>query len=69
MATGATAIRQAPGWWASLCRAECDECGWVGPVRNTNEARDDNLLWRDKREHRCGGDATARLDVQAVEDL
>ena len=50
----ASAIRQAPGWWASLCRAECDDCGWHGPVRDTNNTREDILVRLDKTGHVCG---------------
>ena len=50
----ASAIRQAPGWWANLCRAECDDCGWAGPVRDANSTQENTLLTLDKRQHRCG---------------
>ena len=53
----ATAIRQAPGWWASLCRAECDDCGWTGPVRDVNTDRAAVLVKLDLSGHRCGEDA------------
>lgn len=52
----ATAIRQAPGWWASLCRAECDDCGWRGPVRDTSTTAGDIAVRGDKQAHRCGRD-------------
>ncbi len=50
----AIAIRQAPGWWASLCRAECDDCGWRGPVRDSNSDLENVLLKVDKGQHECG---------------
>lgn len=59
MAIGATAIRQAPGWWPSLCQAECDECGWHGPVRNCNDDSERRKLGQDKAEHHCGPEAAA----------
>ena len=49
----ANAVRQAPGWWAALCRAECDNCGWIGPVRDTNQSRDRLMLQWDRRDHSC----------------
>lgn len=30
-------IRQAPGWWPSLVRVVCDECGHRGRVRDLNQ--------------------------------
>lgn len=49
----ATAVRQCPGWWASLVQAECDDCGWVGPTRDLNQARARTLVQLDVREHQC----------------
>jgi hypothetical protein len=33
----AAEIRQAPGWWPSLVRIVCDECGYRGPVIDLNK--------------------------------
>lgn len=45
-----TSFRQAPGWWPALVQAVC-ECGWRGPVRDTNDMRQRVLLRLDAREH------------------
>ena len=55
----ATAIRQATGWWANLCRAECARCAWHGPVRDANSDHENTLLKLDRNEHRCGTDSEA----------
>lgn len=49
----ATAIRQCPGWWASLVRAECDDCGWVGPTRDLNTPTGRTLARIDRHDHTC----------------
>lgn len=49
-------IREAPGWSYALCRAECDDCNWTGPVRNTDNAHENALLTVDKRRHQCDDD-------------
>ena len=45
-----TEVRQAPGWWPSLCQAVCS-CGWHGPVRDMYDHRGRGLLRIDQREH------------------
>lgn len=53
----ATAIRQAPGWWPSLVRAECDDCGWRGPIRDLSidpYGRASRHARWDRDEHKCG---------------
>jgi hypothetical protein len=54
----ATAIRQAPGWWASLVHAVCDDCGWHGPVRDCNSTTGDTLARLDRAQHQCGKDSS-----------
>lgn len=49
----ANAIRQCPGWWANLVRAECDSCLWVGPTRDLNQSTGRTLARLDMRDHRC----------------
>lgn len=44
-------IRQAPGWWANLVQAVCDECGWRGPVRDTYKTTGSVLAHLDGDEH------------------
>lgn len=46
-------IRQVPGWWATLVHAVCDECGWVGPTRDTSDLRGATLARLDASGHRC----------------
>lgn len=53
----ANAIRQVPGWWANLCRAECDDCGWVGPTRDVNVSAEYVLVKVDRSSHVCGEDS------------
>lgn len=48
-------VRQVPGWWANLVRAECDECGWHGPQRDLNERLSISaLVGMEADQHRCG---------------
>lgn len=50
-------IRQAPGWWPSLVRVVCEECGLTGPVRDLNEGRIATTRVRIERDsHVCGQD-------------
>lgn len=51
------AVRQAPGWWPALVRAECDACGWVGPTRDTNTHTGRVLAKLDASDHTCGEEA------------
>ena len=59
MPIGANAVRQVPGWWASLVRAECDDCGWTGPTRDMNDSRERAQIQLDKQDHHCGAEAAA----------
>jgi len=47
------AVRQVPGWWPALVRAECERCPWTGPTRDLYQNRAKWLLQYDVDDHRC----------------
>ena len=48
-------VLQSPGWWPSLVEARCS-CGWRGPTRDMNEARQRRLVKLDQCPHAQPGD-------------
>lgn len=46
-------IRQAPGWWPSLVRIYCDECGYRGPVIDLNREFSTVRVRMLRDAHRC----------------
>lgn len=47
-------IRQAPGWWPSLIRVCCDDCGFTSGVYDTDEWRDLFRARMTRDDHQCG---------------
>lgn len=47
------ALRQAPGWWPTVIRAECDRCGWHGDPLDLNDPIQDTEVHLQAIEHTC----------------
>jgi len=49
-------VKQTAGWWPALVEARCNDCGWYGPVRDTNTTAGRIAAKMDAAHHNCATD-------------